>query len=918
VGIALCSWKGIKLNKNHNKLARKIALLMGVSALGLVSTAASAQEVKKKTPSGDTIVVLGSRIKRITKEGPAPVTTIDAAAIKAGGYASVPDVLKSVTQNGGATLSEQDFGGGIMTPGAAQVDLRGLGPNHTLVMVNGKRVADFPMPFNGLSNFADVSNIPVSMVEKVEVLSGSASAIYGSDAVAGVINFTLKSKADGTSVSYKYGITEQGDGQSHLATVSTGYSKDKFNVVFGAELYKKDPIWQYDRAIQDSRADAPTAESQNAVLNFYRSADFPTQAQCDALKHLAGGTMVLFTDTDDDQYCGSQAAISYGTISSDKFSFNTYTSANYALNENTSLYANLQAGIANTKLMNDVNYWRYQDADGNAIRFYNEDPDTDGRDRWRRIFTPEEAGGLDKFLTHNDSNTVSLNAGVKGTILGDWNYDASANFSRYDSDISSVQTVASKANTFFLGAQTGTTSSGLPIFNAPLSNFYRALTPAQWASITERVKTKAHSQTYGVNGVITKDEIYTLPAGPISVALVGELDKQSYAVNPDAKATDFGYYYGYAATSGEGDRTHGAVGAEFKIPLLDKLDSSAAVRYDGFSFAGKDIGKATYNLGLEYRPVKSLLARAAFGTGFRAPDLHYVYAQKDLFHPTVTDYYNCRVYEAGECSDYADLDILKHREGSPDLKPETSKSFNIGFVYQPTRNFDLSIDYFNVGMKNQVNDLSTDLLLRAEADCRLGTTENGSVVNPTSPTCLDAISRVHRDADGELVYVYINPINVSREDTDGIDIAANYSVNAPYGKFNFGISHTEVFSHTSVQYEGDAELDQLAVDSGYAVPKQKTTLSAGLQHDSVKYTLTGKRLGKIQNYDEDAWLKASWIVNANVLWTVNEKTNVSFSVNNLLDTDPVKDPTHTGYPYYNSKWFDSIGRSYFLEVSHKY
>lgn len=888
---------------------------MGVSLISLGAGASFAQEAK---PKSETVTVLGSRIKRINKEGPAPVTTIDAAAIKAGGYASIPDVLKSVTQNSGATLSEQDFGGGIMTPGASQVDLRGLGPNHTLVMVNGHRVADFPMPFNGLSNFADVSNIPVSMVEKIEVLSGSASAIYGSDAVAGVMNFTLKDKADGTSASYKYGITEQGDGQSHLATLSTGFNTDKFKLVFGAEYYKKDPIWQFDRAIQDSKADAPTPESRNAVLNFYRSADFATAANCNAVKHLAGGSIVLFTDTDGDVYCGSQKAISYGTITSDKSSFNTYTSMKYDLNDKTSFYTNLQAGKAETKLMNDVNYWRYQDAAGNAIRFYNEDPDTDGRDRWRRIFTPEEAGGLDKFMTSNKSTTISLNGGIKGEIPANWTYDLGFNYSKYDSTISSVQTIADKANTFFLGAQTGVTSSGLPIFNAPLSNFYRALTPAQWDSITDRVITKAYSQTHGISLVAGKDKLFTLPAGDVSVALVGEVDEQSYSVRPDEKAKDFGYYYAYAATSGEGSRSHRALGAEFKVPLLDKLEASLASRYDSYSFGDNDIGKVTYNAGLEYRPIKSLLVRAAYGTGFRAPDLHYVFANLDLFHPTVTDYYNCRVYEAGNCSDYADLDILKHREGSTKLRPETSKSYNIGFVYQPTRNFDFSVDYFNVAMRDQVQDLSTDQLLRDEADCRLGVTDSGKPVNASSPTCIDALKRVFRDSNGDITHVYINPINVAREDTDGLDISVNYTLPVSYGKYRFSINHTEVFNHTSVQYVGDAEVDQLAVDSGYTIPSQKTTASVTFEKGPYAFTLTGKRLGKLQNYAEDAWTGESYLFNANVNWKVNDKTEVSFSVNNLLDTNPKKDPTWTGYPYYNSKWFDSIGRAYFIEVSHKF
>ena len=898
---------------------KKSALILGVSLSALIALPAFAQE---QTSSEGTVTVLGSRIKRINKEGPAPVTVITSEAIKAGGYASVPDVLKSVTQNGGATLSEQDYGGGIMTPGAAQVDLRGLGPNHTLVMVNGKRVADFPMPYNGLSNFADVSNIPISMVQKVEVLSGSASAIYGSDAVAGVINFTLKEKADGTSVSYKYGVTEKGDGQSHLATFSTGISKDKFNLIFGAELYQKDPIWQFDRKIQDSKADAPAiGDAQSAVLNFYRSADYPTQAQCDAVKHLAGGTITLFhedIDGSEDYWCGSQSAISYGTITSQKKSFNTYTSMNFAVSDVTKLYANLQAGTAETKLMNDVTYWRYQDADGNAIRFYNEDPETDGRDRWRRIFTPEEAGGLKKFMTTNKSNTISLNSGVKGEVAGNWNYDLGFNFSRYNSDISIPETVASKANKFFLGDQTGITSSDLPIFNAPLSNFYRALTPAQWDSITERTRTKAFAQTYGLSIVANKDDLLKLPAGNLSVALVGEADEQEYSVKPNENATNFGYYYAYAATSGAGSRSHRALGAEFKVPVLSNLEASLASRYDSFSFGDNDISKVTYNAGLEYRPVKSLLIRGAYGTGFRAPDLHYVFAKLDLFHPTVTDYYNCRVFESGVCSDYADVDILKHREGSDKLKPETSKSYNIGFVYQPTRYLDISVDYFNVGMRDQVQDLSADQLLRDEADCRIGQTESGKAVNTSSPTCIDAISRVHRDANGDIQYVYINPINVSREDTDGLDIEAHATFPTDFGKFKLSIGHTEVFNHTSVQYAGDSEVDQLAVDSGYTIPKQKSNVSVGYEKGPFSITLTGNRIGKMQNYAEDGWVGARWLYNANATYSLSAATQIAFTINNLTNKGPVKDNTWVKYPYYNSKWYDSIGRSYYLEISHKF
>ncbi|KAG1188002.1 hypothetical protein G6F35_014342 [Rhizopus arrhizus] len=136
-----------------------------------------------------------------------------------------------MTQNGGETQSQQSSSGADFSPGAQQVDLRGLGPNHTLVLVNGRRIADFPMPFKGRSNFTDVSNIPLGMIERIEVLTGSASAIYGSDAIAGVVNFILKKKADGTTIDTRMGTTSEGGGESFDMSLASGFSRGNFNAV---------------------------------------------------------------------------------------------------------------------------------------------------------------------------------------------------------------------------------------------------------------------------------------------------------------------------------------------------------------------------------------------------------------------------------------------------------------------------------------------------------------------------------------------------------------------------------------------------------------------------------------------------------------------------------------------------------------
>src|SRR5436190_12076281 len=170
-----------------------------VCAIGLlgISGIALGQEQPADEAKVEEIVVIGSRIPRVRAEGPAPIASITSEQIAANGLTNIPDVLKALTQNNGATQSQQSFNGADFTPGAEQVDLRALGTNHTLVLVNGRRIADFPLPFNGLSNFTDISNIPLGMIDRVEVLSGSASAIYGSDAIAGVVNFVLKNDVQG-------------------------------------------------------------------------------------------------------------------------------------------------------------------------------------------------------------------------------------------------------------------------------------------------------------------------------------------------------------------------------------------------------------------------------------------------------------------------------------------------------------------------------------------------------------------------------------------------------------------------------------------------------------------------------------------------------------------------------------------------
>ncbi|MFW2830335.1 TonB-dependent receptor domain-containing protein [Sphingomonas sp. ID0503] len=750
-----------------------------------------------------------------------------------------------------------------------------------------------------------------------------------------MINFKLKDTVDGTTLDYRYGLSERGGGKSHRFVASTGWSKDRFHIVVGGEYLLQKPIWAYDRKIQDSTADDPTTTDVIARRTFLRyDPDIqeyvdPGAATCAGLSYLNGGSTYYasrpgwgpFDEALDDygpgRFCGSDTSIGYGTIISRREGFNTYASAGYELTDAIDLFVDAQFGISKVALLSDVLSWETLSAPGSSdTTFYNA---FDERyDDWYRQFTPEESGGFSTAKTRNRQQTFSITPGLKGSLGSKWTYEASFNHSEYKSKVKFPQIIAGKAQALFLGEQLGVDEDGYPIYNADPTRLYTPLTRAEYDSIAVYSVYNPKSWTDNFSATIASTELFRLPAGPIGFAAVGEIGKQGYDLKPDPLAlTD--YYYGLRDSDGKGKRDHWALGGELRAPIASFIELSGAARYDHFRFAGNGVGKFTYNGGIEVRPFSTLLLRAAYGTGFRAPDLHYVFTGPGNTHPSATDYYRCRTEEPDEdiggCS-YSDESIVVQRNGNRKLKPETSKSINAGIVWAPSPRFDISVDYFRVALSNQVRDLSTDALLRDEADCRIGMTSGGAAVDINSATCQDAIARVNRFSGG-VNEGAVNPINIAKEKTSGIDVTVHGNLPTDIGTFALSASHTHVFDHTFRQYPGDPTINKLAYTSGYYIPRDKSTVSVTWSLDAVKWTIESRRLGKLPNYDEDAFTKASYLFNTTLQYDFTDHLRASVSVTNLFDKMPVKDPTYTSYPYYDISWFDSVGRSALFQVTYK-
>ena len=912
--------------------------LSGVLAVAVLPAFAQSPDeaAVADSQSLETVTVTGSRIPRAQVEGPAPITVMTAEDIKTKGFISVPDVLRALSQNTGETQSQQSSSGADFSPGAQQVDLRGLGPNHTLVLVNGRRIADFPLPFKGRSNFTDVSNIPIGMIDRIEVLTGSASAVYGSDAISGVVNFILKNKADGTTLDFRYGDSQRGGGESYKLNLSTGFSSGDFNLVFGAELIDQKPLWAYERSLQDSTADGPTTRSQVARRTFLRT-DYnddyldPGEDTCNALGYLNDDSTFYAFRQNYGNFCGSQESIGYGTMLSARKGVNTYTTMSMPLGDSLTWFADVQAGYSTVDLFRDVTQWSYMAPDGNEEGyFYNEA--TNQLEYWQRQFTPEEMGGLKRGMIETTQKTLGFTTGLRGTFASDWDYEASFSHSQYKARISWPQIIASAANTLYFGPQLGIDEdSGYPIFNADPDRLYTPLTRAEYDSIAARTVYHPESQSDTLSFSVTNTELFALPAGPVGYAGVVEYGYQSYDLKPDPLATEY-YYYSWRDSDGSGKRNRWAAASEFRLPLLDSVNASVAGRYDQYRFAGNTAGKFTWSAGLEWRPVDSVLARGSYGTAFRAPDLHYVFAGEGNDETSGDDYYRCRVEEPGvdidDCS-YSGEGLIRTRSGNRNLKPETSTSWTAGVVWSPTSNFDVSVDWFDIDMRRQVQDLSVQELLIDEANCRLGSDINGNPVDANSPTCLDAIARVTRLANGNLYGVYVSPINVARERTNGVDLSTHYRLDTGIGTFRFSGNYTWTHEHDFQQYSGDVTIDQYAVNSGFDIPRSKASASVSWEKDALTLTVFGERLGRLPNSDsydqivdieagEKAWIGATYRYNASAQYRFSDHAQLSVAVTNLFDKMPPKDPTYTAYPYYDISWFDALGRSYYVQFTYKF
>ncbi|MGQ0622797.1 MAG: TonB-dependent receptor domain-containing protein [Panacagrimonas sp.] len=893
----------------------------------------------------DKVSVTGSRIRRSQAEGPSPVTVITGAQIEREGFTTVADVLNSLSQNNTAVFSGDQLTNSF-TKNLTPVDLRGLGPAYTLTLVDGRRVPNYPGAFNGQSDAVNVGAIPTVLIERIEILSGGASAIYGSDAVAGVINIILKEEYDGTYLSARVGETTEGGGKSLRYQLGGGINLfgNRFKSVYGVEYLRRNPIYAFQRDQADSSLDAPTVSGRSPARAYLILDDFgqgdtvyidPGAEVCN--NFLATGLRYTSRDPQG-QYCGSTT---YNSITSFRNSDDAYSGIlklSYDVVGQHQVYLFGSIYDQQAESLSGAPFWFSGSRAGTIVDASRPDAFGIGGQAvtYQRLFTPEETGSFRDGVTRLNERNYDFGGGLRGPIAGDFEYDVYVSSARNSADEIQRLLVFDAVEAFFLGQPTGQAGgflegAGINTYIPNMNALNNPITPDIYRSLSDVSLSRNFTSQKVANATVT-GSLFQLPAGPLQMAGVLEVKEQAYELDPDpGQLPDQMRYFGTSATGGVGERDIYAAGLELRIPIVAKLSTTAAFRYDKYDDVTDVDDALSYNFGFEFRPMSNLLLRGTAATAFRAPDMHFVFAGESGFFTVVDDYYKCRQFEPDaaleDCS-YADQNPSGTRRGNRNLKEEDAITYTAGIVLDVTQNLNLTVDYFNIEIEDLVGDESiTDLLIR-EADCRLGVDEDGEPVDANSQGCRDALDKVSRlpatgDENGEtLLSVDVGPVNQSVLRTEGVDVNAKYRWNLGQRgvvKFDLGWTHTVHFKFK--QFDDDPLEDINGVtDTVNDGVNYRSRMRGSVNWDIDKWDLTlfAQRFGTIPNETGSRRLPAYLRYNASIRYEVNDILTLSVIGNNIFDRKPERDPEETFFPYFDTVHYDITGREVFAQAEFRF
>ncbi len=959
---------------NNYRPKRKLLAQATISAMSLlIAMPAVAQDAtaKDESPASegkvlDEVQVIGSRIKRATVEGPAPVTIITREDFEREGFKTVADALQTLTQNTAVSFTG-DLATAGFTPNAQVVNLRALGPGYTLLLVNGRRPAQYPQPYNRDNNVVNVRAIPSAMVERIEVLTGGASAIYGSDAVAGVVNVVLRTSYEGNSARVGFGTTEEGGGNNYQLEYVGGMNEDRWTTLYGLQYTKSDPVFASQRDFLADLRNGPLGTTTNpqlalATLRFNpanagitTSIYYPGQANCDRF----GYTTV--TTAARGQYCGGFTSPASRSIANEGETYAARVYTTFDATDDIQLFGGFNYYTSEQTASNGTEFWSTSNnvflrtQDDRQVNGYF-DPQFNEFTFLQRIFNPFELGGEKAASTLFDEATYDILLGSRGTLFERFDWEAAVSYGRYDYKQDRPRLLAQGITDYFLGPVTGfrAAPNGLqyPIRALNLTRWNAPITAEIYRGFATRVINEGET-TAGTANFSLSGELFELPAGPLGFASIIEFGRQTVDLRSDPRtnplrARDNQTVYNLVSSGRTvGDRDRAAIGAEFRLPILDVLTATFAARYDKYDDITAVDDAITYQGGLEFRPLESLLIRASYATSFRAPDLQLVFAEGAASFSGILDEYACRAgvgvsdgrgpRTRAACNVNGDPTIYTTQTtiaGNPLLEEETGRSQTVGFVWDATDNLSLTADYYRIRLEDQSLQLSSAFLLANEANCRLGVRPDGrpfenSVDSAFCQNIFGLVSRQGGQTNTPITRINSAYINAALTDLSGIDATLRYDYDTDnIGRFILDLGWSIQLTNKSRQFDSDPLVEfrnLLGNDS-----RSRARGSLQWRYDDWTTTVFGTRYGTVfsaagvdgTNTAGGTFprrLKPFMVYNFTLSKRITSDLTASLGVINVTNNQYRKDNSATGYPFFEYYLgADPLGRRYQVQLEYKF
>ncbi len=613
--------------------------------------AAQAQEVIEL----EKIEVTGSHIKRTDFEGAPPLVVLDRGYIDRSGASTLTGLVKDVIFNSGG-VKDETFTQGF-APASAAFDLRGLGVNRTLVLVNGRRVPLFPFAQDGSASFVDINLIPLGAVERIEILKDGASAIYGSDAIAGVVNIILRQDYDGAEISAELGQTDQGDGGEAHVTLTGGLSNDKGNLTFIADYFDRNDVMARDRDISKSALgpldDRSLAGDPGTAILLAQGGRPSPDPRCSASQ----------INPEKGPFCLYDFA-PWNTLIPEAQRLGLVASGDYALNESLTTF--FAANYTNSQSQRDLgpSSGGFFVAPDNPNSLFPGEP-------LIAVYRLTELGARTDEFTTDAWNAVG---GLRGQVSS-WDWELAVGGGEIDSRVRGTDGYTTQ------DAVEQAIDSGLINPFGPSPNFNPS-------SISYETRRDGKSELFYTDLKATGD-VVQMRHGPLAAALGAEYRSENFSDDWDP-ITESGAVLSVGGTSADGDRDVAAVYAEFSVPVLQSLEMQLAGRYDDYSDFG---GTFNPKLGLRWKALDNLLLRGTAGTGFKAPSLPELYSGQIVGFDSVFDPVTGLVTEVDTVT-----------TGNAELDAEKSRNFGVGVVWDVIKPWDLGLDYWYIEVEDTVSN----------------------------------------------------------------------------------------------------------------------------------------------------------------------------------------------------------------------